>query len=203
MNWRDMRELVLSMLSAVLVFMLVQSAFQTSMVDGPSMEPLLHTGERLIIDKAAYWAVDPHTMFWLPPSVEKTTHGHLVEVFAGPQRGDLIVFHPPTVPDDLYIKRVIGLPGETVQVTHGQVYINNVPLDEPYLSKQPSYDYGPEVVPSGAYFVLGDNRNHSSDSSKWGMLPRENVVGRAEVRVWPFDLTQAGLGKLRPVLAQK
>jgi len=103
--------------------------------------------------------------------------------------GDVIVFHPPPsahATDD-YIKRVVGLPGDKVQIRNKTTYVNDQPLYEPYLLEKPNSDFGPIVVPNDSVFVMGDNRNNSADSREWGFLPMENVTGRTLFRYWPLD----------------
>jgi signal peptidase I len=128
----------------------------------------LHNGQYLIIDKLSY-----------NPLVSGTFG------IGGPQRGDVIVFEPPNRPGEDYVKRIIGLPGETVEVRNGQVFIDGRPLAEPFVPGQMSYTMRPQVVPEGTVFVLGDNRNNSNDSHNWGTLPIENIVGRAWLSYWP------------------
>ncbi|NMF83569.1 signal peptidase I [Nodosilinea sp. P-1105] len=134
-----------------------------------SMDPTLHIGDRLIVDKISYRWQSPH-------------------------RGDIIVFRPPSQLTKLgygngqaFIKRVIGEPGQTIQVTHGQVLVNRNPLTEPYLLEPPSYEMGAVTIPPGYVFVMGDNRNDSNDSHIWGVLPQTNIIGRAWLRFWPLD----------------
>ena len=103
-----------------------------------------------------------------------------------PQRGDVIIFHFPLDPEQDLIKRVIGLPGETIEVQDGIVTVNDTPLEESYITESPSYN-GMWVVPEGQYFVLGDNRNDSRDSHQWGFLPRENIVAKAVWIYLPLD----------------
>ncbi len=134
-------------------------------IPSSSMEPTLQINDRLIIEKISY-------------------HFH------NPERGDIVVFNPTDALKeknfhDAFIKRIIGLPGDTVQVTEGKVYVNKELLSEDYIAGAPSYDYGPVTVPDGQYLVLGDNRNNSFDSHYWGFVPREKFVGRAFVRFWP------------------
>ena len=93
----------------------------------------------------------------------------------------------PGQPERDFIKRIIGLPGETVEVRDCTVFINGEAMEEPYIQEKPSYTHGPETVPPGNYFVLGDNRNNSSDSHSWGPLPKENIIGQAWATYWPFD----------------
>lgn len=136
-------------------------------IPSSSMEPTLEINDRLIIEKISYR-------------------------FRTPQRGDVVVFSPTDKLreqnfKDAFIKRVIGLPGETVQVKGGKVYINGTALREKYIEEIPEYKYGPVTVPTDQYLVLGDNRNNSYDSHYWGFVPRKNLIGRAVVRFWPLD----------------
>jgi signal peptidase I len=129
-------------------------------VESISMQPTLYAGDFVIVNKLAY-------------------------KIGQPGRGDVIIFHYPPDPNrEPYIKRVIGLPGETVRVGNGAVFVNDIPLDEPYISAPPSYN-GEWRVPENGLFVLGDNRNSSSDSHSWGIVPLPNVIGKAEVVYWP------------------
>jgi signal peptidase I len=184
-----------------LLFALVSSALQTFKVDGRSMEPTLRNGQHLIINKAEYWKIDSNSLPSLsgirenaPPTEAGTP------VFGEPRRGDIIVFKFPRDLSRPFIKRVIALPGETVEIRDGRVLIDGEVLDEPYLADAPRYSIPSERVPSGNYFVLGDNRNNSSDSHVWGMVPEENIVGRAWVRYWPFSDWSTNISPL-PTLA--
>jgi signal peptidase I len=162
-------------LSAILALGLRTFVAEARYIPSKSMVPTLQVDDRLIVDKVTYR-------------------------FRDPQRGDIIVFMPPdeasvvcTGPQaiqhnkDAYIKRIIGLPGDTVEVKQGQVFINGNPIKESYLAEVPDYQYGPRVVPQGSYLVLGDNRNNSCDSHYWGFVPRDNIIGRAVVRFWPLN----------------
>lgn len=103
--------------------------------------------------------------------------------------GDIVVFHPPAsahATDD-YIKRIVGLPGDKVQIRNKTTYINDQPLYEPYLLDRANNDFGPIVVPNDSVFVMGDNRNNSADSREWGFLPMENITGKTLFRYWPLD----------------
>ena len=128
-------------------------------VDGYSMTPTLQNGEYILVNKLAYKTGEP-------------------------QRGDIVVFVFPVNPQEDLIKRVIGLPGETVSIHNGVVSVNGVPLTEPYIASPPAYD-GDWIVQDGQLIVLGDNRNDSRDSHQWGLLPIENVIGRAVLIYWP------------------
>lgn len=155
-----LRDILESALLAVLLFLLIQSTVQNTVVEGYSMEPALVNGQRLLVDKVTYR-------------------------FSSPQRGDIVVFHSPREPGKDLVKRIVGLPGEKVEIRKGQVYINDKLLREDYLRRTGGYSWGPRVVGPGEYFVLGDNRENSSDSHTWGMLPADRIVGKVWFSVWP------------------
>ena len=158
--WAWVRDVLETLLLAAVIFVLVNTLTGRYEVQSISMEPTLHEGQYLIVSKLSYW-IRP------------------------PQRGDVVVLDPPdqrsTIP---YIKRVIGLPGEHVQVRDGRVWINGVALNEPYVSGPALYQED-VVLAEDQYLVLGDNRNNSSDSHVWGALPEENILGKAVFRYWP------------------
>ena len=166
-NWAAvrsvLREIIETVVLTLVIFFLIQTVVRNFRVVGTSMEPNLHTGQYLIVDKISYRLGEP-------------------------QRGDVIVFEPPVNSDGDYVKRIVGLPGELVEVRNGQVLINNQPLAEPYIVRPGSYSLDPRRVSPGELFVLGDNRNMSSDSHSWGMLPRDKVVGKAWISYWPPSL---------------
>jgi signal peptidase I len=152
------REVVEVLLLTFLIFWLVNSLVGRYRIDGNSMNPTLFNGEYLIINNFVYDLDEP-------------------------QHGDVIVFKHPRNELNL-IKRVIGLPGDMVEITNGQVSVNGVALDEPYIEAPPSYNNS-WVVPDDQLFVLGDNRNNSSDSHSWGFLPKDLVLGKALFVYWP------------------
>lgn len=154
-------------LSIVLALGIRTFVAEARYIPSGSMLPTLQINDRLIVDKVSYR-------------------------FEPPQRGDVVVFNPTDELirqnfKDAFIKRVIALPGETVEVRNGKVYVNGKTLTEDYIADNPEYQWGPSVVPRGAYLVLGDNRNQSYDSHYWGFVPRGNIIGRAVVRFWPLD----------------
>ena len=157
-----LRELLEMAILTIAIFLVVRVALQNFRVEGESMEPNLHNDEYILVNKIDY-------------------------LLHSPQRGDVIVFKavPANEPDKDFIKRVIGLPGETVQVKNETVYINGHKLNEPYNHYPPEYTFGPSKVPPGSYFVLGDNRNNSEDSHLWKWLPRSDIIGKAWVSYWP------------------
>lgn len=160
--WREYAETVFgAVLLAVFIMVFVARAFT---VDGPSMQPTLHSGERLLIDKLTYR-------------------------FREPTHGDIVVFRYPADPSTYFIKRVIGVPGDHIRISGGQVYVNGVLLNEDYVLSPTYSRYIDEVVPPGHYFVLGDNRGNSQDSRSplVGHIPRSSIVGRAILRYWPLN----------------
>ncbi|MCB0168301.1 MAG: signal peptidase I [Anaerolineae bacterium] len=169
--WSIVREVGETIILTLIIFFLIQTVVRNFRVVGTSMVNNLHDGQYLIIDKVSY---NPLLTKYLG--------------MGGPQRGDVIVFEPPNNPNEDYVKRIIGLPGEEVNVINGQVFINGVKLDEPFEPVPGTYTMpSPIVVPPGDVFVLGDNRNNSNDSHNWGPLPIGNIVGRAWVSYWPPD----------------
>ena len=144
---------------AVVLYFGINAVSARVRVDGFSMNPTLQNGEYILVNRLAY----------------KTGQ---------PERGDIIVFSFPADEGQDLIKRVIGLPGETVKIGDGIVTINGQELREPYIAQDPLY-YGEWPVPEGYLFVLGDNRNDSRDSHQWGLLPLENVIGKSVVIYWP------------------
>ncbi len=153
-------------LTVILAFGFRMAAAQCYLIPSGSMEPTLETNDRLVVDKVSYH-------------------------FTKPNRGDIVVFTPPQKvtekerSNDPFIKRVIGLPGEQIEIKGGQVYANNMPLRENYIAAQPNYTWGPQVVPANSYLVLGDNRNQSYDGHIWGFVSSDRIIGKAVVRFWP------------------
>ena len=183
-----LREIFETILLTLLIFLLVRTVVQNFKVEGSSMEPNLHSGQYLLFNKLAYFQIDPNGIEERFPSLD-LPFDEPIEIFGEPRRGDVVVFRFPRDPNRDFIKRVIALPGDTVEVRERQVLVNGQIVDEPYLRDQPQYQPlypdGPRVVPPGQYYVLGDNRNNSSDSHVWGLVPRENIIGRAWLSYWP------------------
>jgi signal peptidase I len=195
--WAESRLLLRDLLFALMfAALLVVFVVQPVKVEGTSMEPNLHNGERIFVNKLVYYGL---------PTL---------------QRGDIVVFWFPDNPSKSYIKRVIGLPGETVVLCNGKIYINGTPLDEPYIDPKrnvalsnPNFQTAPPpespqlgkaffkycdnpasgatnipppAVPNHYYFVMGDNRDASSDSRSWGLVPEKYIYGKALFRYWPL-----------------
>jgi signal peptidase I len=153
----------------IVVFILFGVFFvQPVVVEGTSMLPQLHDGERLLVNKLIYY------------KIQSISWGHV-------ERGDIVVFWFPNDPDKSYVKRVIGLPGETVELRNGKVYINGVELNEEYIDvehNQSLPSWPPRKVEEHHYFVMGDNRDNSSDSRYWGLVPEKYIYGKAFFRYW-------------------
>ena len=153
-------QVIAVVLIAVGVFFLLRITVQSFVVVGSSMEPNLEDGQRLLVNKVVYQIREP-------------------------QRGDIIVFHQPNGRQVDLIKRIIALPGDTVEIKDEAVYINGSAINEPYIEAAPLYTMAKKEIPEGEYFVLGDNRNNSNDSHSWGELPQQNIIGKAWLSVWP------------------
>ncbi len=154
------RDIFFTVLIAILVVIFV---VQPVKVEGTSMEPRLEPRDRILVNKFVYY-------------------------FSGVERGDIVVFWYPKDQTKSFIKRVIGLPAETVEVRSGVVYLNGEELSEPYLPADSDYESYPlQVVPPDHYFVLGDHRNSSNDSRDWGFVPGKNIFGEAIFRYWPLS----------------
>jgi signal peptidase I len=156
------------LIALVLALVLRTWVAEPRFIPSTSMAPTLHIGDRLVVDKLSY--------HW-----------------RSPRRGDIVVFRPPQSlqkegydSHQAFIKRVIGEPGDTLQVIRGQVFLNGQPLIEPYILEPPRYQTSPLVVPPDSLLVFGDNRNNSNDSHVWGPLPQKNLIGLARFRFWPL-----------------
>lgn len=162
--YETLRTVVLVLLTAFIIRVFIMQPF---LVQGASMEPTLTNSEYLIVEKVAY-------------------------KFRQPDRGEIVVFRAPVNWTENYIKRVIALPGETIKIEDNKIFINNKVLEESYIESGgvsfDNPDYSLELtLGEDEYFVIGDNRNHSSDSRSWGPLPRQNIIGRAFIAIFPLD----------------
>jgi signal peptidase I len=172
------REIVETIVLTLLIYFAVHFSIQPYAVDGPSMQPGLHTGEKVLVNLLVY-------------------------DFGSPKRGDVIVFHPPTTndPNLYYVKRVIAVPGDTIEISPTAVYVNGTLLHEPYIasvSGDSPFDQNalnPGVTPQRTlgkdqYWVMGDNRTNSVDSRFFGPISRQSIVGKADAVVWPLNVFQ-------------
>lgn len=154
------RDIIAPILVGLAFFALFQVTVGSFKVYGSSMLPGIEQGDYILVSKASYF-------------------------FNEPKHGDVIVFHSPQGNNTDLIKRIIALPGDTVEIKDSTVFVNDTPLVEPYISEPPYYLVLSQEIPTGHYFVLGDNRNNSSDSHRGWTLPRENIIGRAWITYWP------------------
>ena len=168
--WRRGGENLQILLIALVLALFIRTfVAEPRFIPSDSMLPTLQVGDRLVVEKISYR-------------------------FRTPATGDIIVFDPPEkllvqgyAKNQAFIKRAIGAPGQIVKVKDGKVYLDGIPLEEDYIAEPPDYDWGPAQVPEDQVFVMGDNRNNSNDSHVWGFLPKQNIIGRAFFRFWPFD----------------
>lgn len=180
------RDVVETLLLALIIYMGVRAGVQNFKVDGNSMEPSLSTNQYLLVNKLAYASVSLGGIAEAIPALEKLKDSPVLQL-GTPQRGDIIVFRFPRDPSRDFIKRVVAVPGEKVEVKTGVVYVNDKRLEEPYILNSPTYTKEAIIVPAGEYFVLGDNRNNSSDSHVWGPVPGREIVGKAWITYWPME----------------
>lgn len=172
-RFRLVREVIETIVLTLLMFLVIRFAVQNFNVEGPSMEPTLHDGELILVDKWSY-------------------------LFRPPARGDVIVFVAPPHPDQDYVKRIIAIPGDRVTIDNTKVYVDGVLLNETYVSpinQGNIFNYKGitnVLIPQGMYFVLGDDRIRSSDSRDWGLVPRANIIGRAAMVYWPLGKDNDG-----------
>ena len=149
--------------AAVYATLIVTFGFQVARVEGMSMAPTLQDQDRLIVNKLAYRVGDPHV-------------------------GDIVMLYYPLKPEKSFVKRIIAEEGDQVRIVDGRVFRNDVPLDDSFVP--PEYrshdDWGPQVIPEGYYFVMGDHRNNSSDSRHWGFVPKKYIIGKVQLRWWPL-----------------
>jgi signal peptidase I len=148
--------------AAVYAILIVTFGFQVARVEGMSMAPTLEDQDRLIVNKLIYRIAEP-------------------------RRGDIVMLYYPLNPDKSFVKRVIAEEGDSVRVVDGRVYVNDVPLHDDYVPAEyrSHDDWGPQVIPEGYYFVMGDHRNNSSDSRHWGFVPKKYIIGKVQLRWWP------------------
>jgi signal peptidase I len=149
--------------AAVYATLIVTFGFQVARVEGMSMAPTLEDQDRLIVNKLAYRIGEPH-------------------------HGDIVMLYYPIDPKKSFVKRVIAEEGDTVRIVDGVVYVNEVPIKDDFVPEEyrSHDDWGPEVVPEGYYFVLGDHRNNSSDSRHWRYVPKRYIIGKVQIRWWPI-----------------
>lgn len=163
MTWMLLRELIETVVLSLIIFLLIRQVFQNYRIESHSMEPNFYEGQFILVNKLSY-------------------------KIGTPARGEVMVFHNPNNTSEDYIKRVIALPGDTVEIRDDKVYINNQILDEPFLKNayRPGTVFGPEIIPANHIFVMGDNRGNSQDSRVIGPIDENLLVGKAWLRLWPL-----------------
>jgi len=164
---KTIRETIILILIGVVFYIGLRFSIQKYIVYMPSMQPNFVEHQQLMVNKLIY-------------------------KFTEPQRGDVIIFRPPLNEQTSFIKRIIGLPGESIEVKNHQVYVYKTDgtiliLNEPYIIESIAHDYTKHNVPDNQYFVMGDNRNNSNDSRSGWTVPRENIIGKAWLSIWPPD----------------
>jgi len=160
----NIREILESVVIAIILALIIRAfLFQFFWIPSRSMEPTLLINDRIIVTRFSYWVKEPN-------------------------RGDVVVFKYPLETKKDYVKRLIGLPGEKVQVINSKLYINDILVEEPYLPQGvKTADFGPVQVPPDRYFMMGDNRNNSSDSRVWGFVSDDLLIGKSQVIYWPIS----------------
>ena len=180
------REVLQTVLLALLIFMALQASIQNYRVEGSSMQSTLEDGQHLLVNKLVYYRLDRERLArWLPFLDAKD--GEVLYPFHPPRRGEIVVFRFPKDPSRDFVKRVIAMPGDTVEVQRGRVYVNDGLIDEPYITSPSRFSFAKTLMEDGEYFVLGDNRPASNDSRDWGPVHLNDIIGRAWVTYWPFS----------------
>ncbi len=213
------REYLGALFWAIIIALFIRTwGVQAFQIPSGSMEPTLLVGDHLLVSKSSYGIHIPHEIDFGrkgPQNQESYLAGKMLIPFASPSRGDIIVFRYPEDRSVDFIKRIIGLPGEKVQVVNKTIYINDKPLDDPWghfmddhlaVAQKRREPFGPVVVPAGHYFAMGDNRDSSSDSRYWfgrrgGFVPEQDILGKALIIYWSwegnsFDVRWSRLGNL-------
>ena len=191
------RELIETVILALVIFLALQFSVQNFRVEGSSMQNTLSEGQYLLVNKIVYLRLDPQTLNNFLPFVS-LDEDESIFPFHPPRRGEIIIFRFPGDASRDFVKRVIGVPGDVVEIrSDSHVFVNGEELDEPYITlpdrcttRPNRCARAPVTVPPDSYYVLGDNRSASNDSRAWGMVPAENIIGKTWVSYWPLDQIQ-------------
>lgn len=182
---RILRDMLQTALLALFLFSGLQATVQNFRVEGSSMQPTLTEDQYLLVNKFLYYRFDGARLARYIPFLEIES-GETRFMFHPPERGEIIVFHYPKDTTRDFVKRVIAVPGDTVEMRNGRVYVNGVIVEEPYLTAPYGRtDMAKQTIGPEEYFVMGDNRPQSNDSRSWGTVPLSNVVGKAWFSYWP------------------
>lgn len=191
MNLRagPLRDVIETLILALLVFLAAREAVQNFQVEGSSMFPTLHNADFVLVNKLAYRSWDLGPFDFLLPGKQNGDY-----IFHGPKRGDVVVLLSPQDHSRDFVKRVIGEPGDVIEIRDGRVFVNDQALEESaYIDASSQSDFSPTIVPPDHYFVMGDNRDASSDSRSFGPVPRSLIIGRVWFRWYPLDRIDAGI----------
>ena len=169
------KEIFQTIILGVAIFAILQVSLQPYKVEGSSMDPTMKSGDFVIVNKITYWKI---------PFVETIDHKYL---FHGPMRGDLVIFDYPYDQSRKFVKRVIAIPGDTLEIKAGTVIVNSKVISEPYVYHPTNENVRPITIPRGSYYVLGDNRQNSQDSRSFGLISSENISGKALISYWPIS----------------
>lgn len=187
---RAIRETIETALLALALLLALEFSAQNYRVEGSSMHPTMEEGDYLIVNKLVYTRIGGGLFdFSLPFAQPADAAGDGAPgrnfIFGKPEHGEIIIFHSPENRERDFVKRVIGVPGDTLEIRNGRVIRNGEEIDEPYVARQSSRSYDEISIPAGHYYVMGDNRRGSNDSREWGLLPETDIIGRAWQRYWP------------------
>ena len=180
------REITEAVLLALVVLLVLQTTVRNFKVEGSSMSPTLEGGQYLVVDQASFFKIDKERLSRIVP-FWKESEADPEYAFDPPSRGEIIVFNYPLDPRKDFVKRVVGLPGETVEVRKGTVFVDGEALPEPYLSRKDESNARKVDLGESEYYVIGDNRRNSNDSRAWGPVNEEQIVGRVWLVYWPWD----------------
>ena len=183
---RVAREVFEAVVLALIVFLVIQTGVRNFKVEGASMQPTLHGGQFLLVNKLVYFKLDTARISRIVPfwKVDRSSQRFALRP---PTRGEVIVFHYPRDVTKDFVKRVVGLPGETVEVREGTTYIDGQPIDEPYLTTTDRSSSKLVLLDREEYYVMGDNRRGSTDSRNWGPVSEELLLGKVWFVYWPFS----------------
>ncbi len=180
------REILEAVLLALIALVVLQGTVRNFKVEGSSMSPTLAGGQYLVVDQVSYFKLDVERLSRIVPFWDAAGSDPKF-AFDPPTRGEIIVFRFPEDPTKDFVKRVVGLPGETVEVRSGTVHIDGTPLREPYLERVDRSSARRLALREKEYYVIGDNRRNSNDSRAWGVVPEANIVGRVWLIYWPWE----------------
>ena len=182
-----MQELLAASGLFIIVFLTLHFSIQNFRIDGSSMRPTLIDKQHVIVSKAAYFRVNPSALTQFLPFTEKRDERVRFMALDGPDYGDVIAFTYPRDPSLDLVKRVVGLPGDIIEIEQGQVIRNGETLNEAYVVNADRHSVDAVEVPPNSYYLLGDNRRASTDSRTWGFIHEEDIIGRAWLSYWPSD----------------